>query len=75
MARTINTPLLRKAVPYLQSQGVDLQANDETRNAVIGLCIMTLVDAGQTIDAATDCILGAGTFQTIADNVWGLNNA
>lgn len=71
----MNATILNNVAAFLQSQGIKMEVNEATKNAVIGLCITTMVETGVSIEAATDLILGAGTFRKIADDVWAINNA
>ena len=66
----MQTQLLNKVVAYLRSQGIDLQPTEQTANAVISLCILTLKENGMTIEEAADFILGEGTVKRISDAVW-----
>lgn len=71
----MNTKLLNAVVAYLRSQGVAVEPNEATANAIVSLCITTLSETGMSVAKAMDVVLGAGTFQKIADQVWEINNA
>ena len=41
-----------------------------TKEQAISMVISTLVDAGISMQQAMDAVLGAGTYQKIADSTW-----
>lgn len=41
-----------------------------TKEQAISMVITTLVEAGISIQLATDAVLGPGTYQQIADTTW-----
>lgn len=41
-----------------------------TKEQAISMVITTLVEAGISIQQATDAVLGPGTYQLIADTTW-----
>lgn len=66
----MNTELLNAAAKLLFSNGADLKNDEATRNAIIGLCINTLVKSGIPMEKAYDHIMGEGQYRKLSDNVW-----
>ena len=71
----MNTKLLNAAVSHLRSLGVVIDSSAAAKNAVISLCVLTLVESGMPVQAALDSIVGAGTSRAIADSFWASVNA
>jgi len=66
----MNTELLNAAAKLLFANGADLKNDEATRNAIIGLCINTLVKSGMEVDKAYDKIMGEGQYRKLSDSVW-----
>jgi hypothetical protein len=66
----MNTELLNRAAKFLFENGAEMKNDEATRNAIIGLCIKTLVSSGMPMETAYDTIMGAGEYRKLADNVW-----
>ena len=66
----MNTELLNAAAKLLFANGADLKNDEATRNAIIGLCINTLVKSGMEVDEAYDKIMGEGQYRKLSDSVW-----
>lgn len=67
----MNTEVLNAAVSFLRSLGINVGTDAASKNAVISLVIKTLVDAGFDAKTAFDAIVGAGSFETLAGEVYG----
>lgn len=66
----MNTELLNAVAKFLFESGAQLKNDDATRNAIIGLCINTLVKSGVEMEKAFDIVMGDGQFRKLADSVW-----
>jgi hypothetical protein len=66
----MNTEILNRVARFLSECGVEVQNNEATKNAIIGLCIKTLVDAGMPMETAYDFVMGNGQFRNLSDSVW-----
>lgn len=66
----MNTEALNAAVEFLRSLGITVGNDAASKNAVISLCIKTLVDAGIDAKTAFDSIVGAGCFDKLAADVY-----
>ena len=66
----MNTELLNAAAKFLFANGADLKNDEATRNAIIGLCINTLVKSGMEVDKAYDKIMGDGQYRKLSDSLW-----
>jgi hypothetical protein len=54
-----------------QLNAVAALLNTTDKNLVFSVCIKTLVDAGVSVRDAIDAVLGVGTFEGIAGEVYG----
>jgi hypothetical protein len=66
----MNTELLNRAAKFLFENGAEMKNDEATRNAIIGLCIRTLVSSGMPMETAYDTVMGAGEYKKLSDNVW-----
>jgi hypothetical protein len=49
--------------------------NTTDKNLVISVCIKTLVNAGMPIKSAFDKVLGVGSYDKLAGDIWDAINA
>ena len=68
--RAMNTELLNRAAKFLFENGAEMKNDEATRNAIIGLCIKTLVSSGMPMETAYDTIMGEGQYRKLAGDVW-----
>ena len=66
----MNTELLNRAAKFLFDSGVEMKNDEATRNAIIWLCIKTLVSSGMPMETAYDTIMGEGQYRKLAGDVW-----
>ena len=66
----MNTEVLNAAVNFFRSLGINVGTDAASKNAVISLVIKTLVDAGFDAKTAFDAIVGAGSFDKLAEEVY-----
>ena len=66
----MNTEILNRVARFLSECGAEIKNDEATRNAIIGLCINTLVSAGMPMEPAYDTVIGAGQYRKLSDSVW-----
>jgi hypothetical protein len=67
---TMNTTKLAAIAALIAAQGIT-----PTAEMVIGLAVRTLVESGQDPRTAFDAVMGDGSFQQLADDLWSEANA
>ena len=72
----MNTELLNNTVRHLAANGVKVEDTKEFKDAVVGLCVTTIVGLGvMDVKEALDFVAGEGTFLMVSDMCWETINA
>ena len=66
----MNRSKLAAIAALIAAQGIT-----PTAEMVIGLAVRTLVESGQDPRIAFDTVMGDGSFQQLADDLWNESNA
>ena len=71
----MKTEVLNLVVSKLRASGIKVENTADAKNAIISLCVVTLVEAGADVKDAMNAVMGEGHFERIANSVWEAHNA